>query len=274
MMGQFHRLRAILGQLNYQENNMNEDTNIVAGCLGRKAVQHDSRTLKLSNYLTTALAPPPPAKDWTAGQSNWGVMLNNSLGDCTIAGAAHAIQVWSKNSLTESTVTDADVLAAYEAWDGYNPANPATDNGGIELNVLNNWRNLGLAGHKLTAFASVTPSNQTEVQQAINLFGGVYIGVSLPITAQSQNIWDVDLTRGVQSEPGSWGGHCVFVVAYDQTGLTCITWGTLKKMTWAFWHNYCDEAYALFGQDWVNAKSMAPSGFDAEQLLADLSAIR
>ena len=246
--------------------------------LGRKAVKHDSRTLKLAQYLTPQLPPPPPEKNWTDGVLDWGMMLNNQLGCCTIAGAAHAIQIWSRNATTEITVGDNDVLLAYQMWDGYNPSDPSTDCGGIELDVLNNWRKTGLAGHKLNAFASVNVFNITEVQQAITLFGGVYVGLALPLTANYQlnnnQIWDVDLTAGNDNNPGSWGGHCVFVCAYDAVGPICITWGKLQQMTWAFWNKYCDEAYALFGTDWINTGGSAPSGFSADQLASDLSQIR
>src|SRR5215469_3634016 len=74
--------------------------------LGRKAIKTDSRTLALGNYLTPTLPPPPPAKDWTCGISDWGVMLNDKLGDCTIAGVGHAIQVWSACLGKEITVDD------------------------------------------------------------------------------------------------------------------------------------------------------------------------
>jgi hypothetical protein len=44
-------------------------------------------------------------------------------------------------------------------------------------------------------------------------------------------------------------------------------------MTTAFWNAYCNEAYALFGESWINSLGQAPSGFDAAQLAADLAAI-
>ena len=240
--------------------------------LGKLPPRLDPRTLKLAKYLAPGLPKPPAALDWTQGQqAGWGMMLNDELGDCTIAGAAHAIQLWSRQVMTEATVGDADVLAAYEQWTGYDPANPATDQGGVELDVLNDWRNKGLAGHKLLGYAAIDAANLDEVRQAINLFGGVYIGLDLPRTAQRQTVWDVDLSQGRDADEGTWGGHCVFVPAYDAAGFTCITWGAAKKMTTAFFTTYCDEAYALLGQDWLNMGGVAPSSFDAAQLMADLA---
>jgi hypothetical protein len=252
--------------------------------LGRKAIKTDSRTLVFGDYLTPALPPPPPAADWTQGIASWGMMLNGpnsgsiapeGLGDCTIAGRQHAIQVWSANLGTEITLSDADTLAAYEQWCGYVDGDPSTDNGGVELDVLADWKQKGgsLDGHSLLAFADPKVSNLTEVQQAINLFGGVYIGLSLPLTAQTQDVWDVVPRGGVRAKAGSWGGHCVFVPKYDRNGFTCITWGQQKTMTLAFWKKYCDEAHALLSPDWIAAQG-APSGFDLAQLQADLRVIK
>ena len=121
--------------------------------LGRKAIKTDSRTLALGRYLTPSLPPPPPAYDWTKGITAWGMMLNDTLGDCTIAGCGHAIQVWTANTGSMVTVPDATIESYYEKWDGYVPGNPSTDNGGIELDVLNDWQKQGFAGNTLMAFA-------------------------------------------------------------------------------------------------------------------------
>ena len=247
------------------------------GKLGRKAVKTDTRTLKLSYYLTPALPAPPPERDWTSGVTNWGMMLNDTLGDCTIAACAHAVQVWTAARLpsSEYTVADSVVLSAYEAWDGYDPNNHDTDQGGIELDVLTDWKANGLGDHGLEAFAAVNVKNQDEVKTAIDLFGGVYIGLSLPLSAQDQDVWDTaSNTPPDQRAPGSWGGHAVFVPAYDVSSLTCVTWGALKKMSWGFFNAYCDEAYALLGANWVQDAPNAPSGFDAAQLMADLALIK
>jgi hypothetical protein len=250
--------------------------------LGRKAIKTDSRTLRLASYLTPTLPPPPTACDWTRGRTDWGMMLNGpdpaepaypeGLGDCTIAGCAHAVQVWSANTTGEVTVPDSSILHYYEKWDGYKPQEPDTDQGGIELDVLNDWKKHKFANNALLAFADANAKNLTEIRQSIALFGGVYIGLSLPLTAQHQAVWDLVSPTG-DGEPNSWGGHCVFVPKYDENGFTCVTWGGLKTMTAAFWNAYCDEAHTLLGADWLTAKG-SPSGFDQEQLLADLQAIR
>jgi len=240
--------------------------------LGRKAIKTDTRTLKLARYLTPGLPPPPASADWTTGVTSWGMMLNDTLGDCTIAGVGHAIQVFTANTGTMLTVSNSTIVSYYQKWDGYVPGNPATDLGGCELDVLNGWQKQDFAGNVLTAFADPQPANLDQVRQSIALFGGVYIGLSLPLTAKTQDVWDVVRRGGAQAAPGSWGGHCVFVPKYDEQSFTCITWGQLKTMTVAFWQKYCDEAHALLAQSWLTAKG-SPSGFDQAQLEADLKAI-
>jgi hypothetical protein len=247
--------------------------------LGRRAVKQDSRTLRVGAYLTESLEAPPISVDWTKGVKSFGMMLNDTLGCCTIAGAGHADQIFTLNAGTESTVTDAVVQSYYSLWDGYVAGNAATDNGGVELDVLNAWQKQGFAGHALTAFADPKVTNAVEVRQAIALFGGVYIGVELPNSAQDQvgKVWDTAPWYSFESaayKAGSWGGHCVFVTGYDADGLTCITWGALQRMTWSFWNRYVDEAHALLSPDFLGANGLDPDGFDMAQLTADLALIK
>jgi hypothetical protein len=205
--------------------------------LGKRPRRHDSRTLKLARYLTSTLPPAPSRVDYTRGVTDWGMMLNDQLGCCTIAAAAHAVQAWTVNSGQEITIPDSAVLGAYEKWCGYNPADAATDQGGIELDVLNNWRQQAFDGHGLDAYVAVDLEDRNSkldtrnsavlprvsnddfrisaVATAIWLFGGAYIGVELPLTARNQDVWDVPANPGPDDEPGSWGGHAVYLVAYD-----------------------------------------------------------
>jgi hypothetical protein len=238
--------------------------------LGKHPAKIDSRTLRLGKYLAPNLPAPPVSVDWFKGKTSFGMMLNDTLGDCTIAGVAHAIQVWSLNTGIERTITDARVLFLYEKWDGYNPADPSTDQGGEELRVLNLWKKYGAGGVALKSYVDPNVLNFTEIKRSIQLFGGVYIGVQLPLSAQNQPIWTVVPDNGTGSTvPGSWGGHCVFVAAYDEEGLTCITWGATLKMTWDFWKTYVDEAHCLLSADWLTSKG-SPSGLNLAQLEADL----
>lgn len=221
--------------------------------LGKKPARHDERTLKLASYLKP-LPTPPTSCDYTKGVVDWGMMLNDTLGDCTIAGVGHAVQVWTLNRTGEVTVPDSVILQYYEQWDGYNPADSSTDQGGVELDVLNKWRKAGFDGHALLAYADLEIAKHEHVMQSVFIFGGLYIGLNLPLSAQNQSAWDV--VEGPDGEPGSWGGHAVFVPGYNPTGPFCITWGAIKQMTWKFWDKYVDEAHALLSADFANGDAV------------------
>jgi hypothetical protein len=238
--------------------------------LGKLPPRHDIRTLRLARY-TASLPPAPLSTDWSAKLTNLGMMANDALGDCTCAAIGHIIQTWTANNGDQVILSDADIVALYEQACDYDPSNPATDQGGVELDVLNYWRKNGVASHGLDGFAAVMTRDPSGMRDAVWLFGAAYVGLALPITAQSQDVWDVpNAPLTGDAAPGSWGGHAVPIIAYDGTGLLCITWGEIKRMTWAFWEAYGDEAYACLSKDWT-ARSGAPSGFAWDALEADLA---
>ena len=102
--------------------------------------------------------------------------------------------------------------------------------------------------------------------------GGLYLGVQLPQTAQSQDVWDWTGSLTGPARPGSWGGHAVDVVRYDADGVTVVTWGALKRVTWSFWDRYVDECYCIISTDFL-AQGKAPNGFELAALQADLALV-
>jgi hypothetical protein len=240
--------------------------------LGKRPAKHDSRTLQLANYTAKVAPAPPKHDDWEKKVHRWPMMMNDTVGDCTCACAGHMIEQWTTYSKTQLTPTDRQVIAVYSAITGYDPATGSNDDGAAILDVLNYWRNKGVAGHKIMAFATLDPSSRTEVEDSVFLFGNCYLGVQLPVSAQTQTVWAVPPggTAG-PGAPGSWGGHAIPVVAYDQRGLTVVTWGALQRMTWGFLYAYCDEAYAVLSQDWISQTTdLAASGFNLAALRSDL----
>jgi hypothetical protein len=58
--------------------------------LGKRPKRHDPRTLKLARYMTGTLPPAPSQVDYAHGIADWGMMLNDKLGCCTIPPSSHA----------------------------------------------------------------------------------------------------------------------------------------------------------------------------------------
>lgn len=241
--------------------------------LGKLPARIDARTFKLQAYAA-ALPSAPEKCDRTASITNLGTMANDSIGDCTCAAAGHMIQAWTAEDGSQVIIPDESIINMYEAVSGYRPDNPTSDNGAIVLDVLNNWRKAGLDGHRLGAYAALRLKNRAEVKQAIYYFGGAYTGLLLPLSAQSQKLWSLT-PQGLEGTgaPASWGGHAVPLVAYDEIGPICITWGSYMQMTWEFYDAYCEEAYACFSTDIVGADDKSPEGFNAAQLQSDLQKI-
>lgn len=244
--------------------------------LGRAPVRHDERTLMFAKYLDTAVVlPTVPRTQTVPTVRSWPMYLNDRLGDCTIAAGAHMIQSWSKEAKRPLTPLEADVAYAY--WQTGTPPHETgwpgavTDDGRVELDVLNYWRHTGIGGDKIEAYAAVDPTDHAAMKAAIWLFGGVYVGIALPKSAQKQASWKV--VTGPDSRPGSWGGHAVPLLGYTSAQATCVTWGQKVRMTWEFIDDYCEEAYAIISRDFLTAAGKTSDGFDLTQLHADLAAI-
>lgn len=242
--------------------------------LGKLASRHDRRTLPYDRYST--ILPNVPAEvSWMVKVRGWPMYGNDVLGDCTIAAVGHQIEQWSLYAGAPFLPTEASILSAYEAVGGYVPGDPTTDNGCVILDVLNYWRKTGIAGHKILAYVKLDTTNLDAIREAIYLFGNVYMGVQLPLSAQGAGDWTVP-PGGDETNfgtPGSWGGHAIPIVAMSPETLTVVTWGMTLKMSHNFFRDYCDEAYAVLSQDWIDARGLAPSQFDLAQLQADLLAV-
>lgn len=261
---------------------------VIAGLrLGKDRPREDPRTLRLARYLDVAavagLPQYPASYDLSPAVSDWPMYLNDRLGDCAIAGPAHMVEGWTANVAAilaavgkpgaPVRLTDADVQAAYSAVGGYRPGDPSTDNGCNMLDVLNYWRTTGLGGRKIQAYAAVDLHNHAEVKAALWLFGGLYLGLGLPVSAQAQvgKRWTEPASKRGNGAPYSWGGHAVNLVAHNRAGTTAVTWGAKQPMTWGFLDAYADEGYVVFSPgDWLTPDGKSPAGFASAALLADL----
>jgi len=220
---------------------------------GKPKAIKDPRSFKVTDYLAMHQLQIPDAHDWTAvKKSEWGVFGNDTLENCTCAAAGHMIKCWTANAGAEFEITDEAILNTYIALSKYNPITHENAEGVYMIDALKYWRKKGIDQHRIRVFATVPPDRREIVKASIYLFGGIYVGLLLPLSSKHQEIWEVKpggLTG--DNEPYSLGGHAVAILAYDEEYLTCITLGEEKKMTWDFWESYNDEAYAIITQDFM-----------------------
>jgi hypothetical protein len=233
-------------------------------------VVEDPRTALFKRYLARAAALPAVPK--TVAVTNkvpaYPMFGNDRYGDCTCASRGHALLADSTRGGSPVQVTDADVLALYAKVNG------GRDEGAYMLDVLNELRRSGLGGHTIGAFVKADLRNWDHIKLGMRLFGGLYLGVALPVTAQRQAVWTVegDAKTG-DSAPGSWGGHAIWVGWATDSSASCVTWAEKKKMTRQFVQTYGDEAYFVIAPEWLGPDAKSPQGFNTAQLEADLGLI-
>jgi hypothetical protein len=240
--------------------------------LGKLPARTDARTLSFAKYVDRGAIPRPPDRlDLASTVREWPLYANDRLGDSALAAAAHMVEAWTAAAAGKpEIVAEAAVVDAFEQ---VKVADPTTgEEGAYELDVLKLWRTAGLDGHKIGAFAAVPVHDHRLVRTAASLFGGLYVGIALPLTAQEQQVWDWTKSLSGEAAPGSWGGHAVDVVGYGPDGLAVVTWGRARSMTWAFWDRYVDEAYCVISQELVEGGE-GPAGFDLHALREDLERI-
>lgn len=188
---------------------------------------------------------------------------------------AHLVQAWTSMNGSEYEIPEDDVVEAYKKVSGYDGVSPATDVGCVMLDAMRFWRSSGVGGHKILAYVKIDPKNRLETEVAINLFGGIAVGVEMPMASKTQGIWDIAPPNKWDEtyRPGSWGGHAMACVGYSRTVVTLVSWGRPRVATHEWLAAYADEAYACISEDWVTRTKLAPNGFDIATLERNLAAL-
>lgn len=245
--------------------------------LGKKPARHGAVQLCLSDYVDMSLLPKPPAE---FGHENligtaWGMLGNDTWGDCAWAGAAHETMLWTRAAGKPVQFTTENVLADYGACTGFDPSKPDTDQGSDMQEAASYRLKTGIidaAGcrHKVAAYAAIRTGDIELMLRAAYCFEAVAIGIMMPDSAMDQfndgKPWSV--------VPGSKieGGHYVPIVARRGGHFIVSTWGALQPVEDDFIRQNNDETIVFFSQDMLNGTKTL-DGFDAEQLMRDLKLV-
>ena len=218
----------------------------------------------LHTYFDGHTLPVAPVKCTYAMKVLYPLALNGTYGDCVVAGWVHLAQAVAQEiGDTYSYPGDPAVKATYFNLTG------GADTGLVESTFLQKASQAPILESQVEAFAPIDHTDLAEVKSTIYTFGGVFLGVDLPQSAEHQF-------------PGNWtvvpgspiiGGHCVIGIGYDEEGIYLVTWGAIIHATWAWFSTYCDEAYAVLTSDQV-AKGHGPlKQLDIARLKADIAAL-
>lgn len=231
--------------------------------LGRLAATRPYGLSDLATYAVGKL-PAPPASVAVPNVA-YPMDGNDQYGDCTMAGVAHLIAAWDAEVAQSDPVpTSTQVVETYFTLTG------GADSGLNEANVLATWHRTGLFGAQIAGYAPVRPADIVALHQTIAFYGGAYLGIVCPESAQEQfeahEPWTYEPSSPVE------GGHCIVALGYTSSAVLCATWGGIAEVTYPFLAHYLEEAWAIIPHQFVEAKGGA-LGIDLASLQADLAAI-
>lgn len=249
--------------------------------LGKKPARPGAVKFKFANYVDKSKLPTPPKSfGHVKLPSPWGMLANDQVGDCVIAGAAHETMAWNyMGSGTVPRFTDESILRIYSELTGYNPSDPNSDQGTDMSAAADYRRRTGIPDadgkiHKIDSYLDLSAGDVDNLVLGAYL-GGVGVGLMLPDDADKMfdngQVWD--MKAGFKANPDN--GHYVPVLGRNSAGnLLLITWGRLHAMTPRFYEMCSDEAIAYLSLESIaEATSKNPEGFDIATLRKDLAAL-
>lgn len=235
--------------------------------LGRLAPKFNPRTLRFRHFLTGEL-PSPATKvyrEYKTPEEAKQMYGNDQYGDCVWAMMANMVILATCHTGQVVIPTLEEVLGAYSAVTGFDPATGANDNGTSVTDALEYMRTTGLGGHKILAWAAIDPRYLMHRQLGCDFFGATLVGVNLPASAQKQfgnSAWEVVPQDFIE------GGHAILRPGYGRLGDDYVTWAKWDQKASAAWSQaYVEEEYVVITQDWLDTVThKTPGGLDLDAL--------
>lgn len=251
---------------------------LLIGKLGRQPFEVDDRDLMAVDFLDLERPRVPLDRSWdTFTTGRIPEFLNRELGCCVVSGIAHSLRVCSAAAGHQIVVSDDDILEAYKAISGYVPGRPETDKGATCRAGLKHAFNVGIGGHKLAAYYRIKTDDYRADQArlaALEISGSVYGGYDLPLSAKSQDVWDVP--EGGPVGPGlprSWGGHAMPYSTQGPFTRKVKTWGRDQLITGHFDRTYGAEHWLLVWQAWLDETGQTPAGLDWDKTIEAVKSV-
>jgi len=239
---------------------------------GLQPYREDSIQMKFGAYLVDAHLPtlpkmfghvtniPPQAAGTDIRQ--WGMLGNDTYGDCVMAGAAHETMLWA-----QATGKPVPYFTTPVITQQYFGLTGGGDDG-LDITVAAQWRrDHGLQDahgriHKIKAYTEI--DSVDDLLMAAYLFGSCGLGVQMPDSAErafrAGHIWD-DITGA----PG--GGHYMPVMGVNHNGhIVLNTWNNIQAATRQWVEHYMMVGVAYFSEDYLLANGVTPEAINVAAL--------
>lgn len=250
------------------------------GKLGKQAPKRHLKLPALGDFLDKATTwPAVPAQGWefAVNAADWGMLGNDTVGNCAEAGILHLVQAQSANAGIPLHSTTGQAVALYSAVTGYNPSDPSTDQGTALTDLLtyiqkNGLEMLDVNGKTVTVevvgSASLDISSISQMRYASYALGGAYLGINCPEQCEED-------TSNWNFGPGLpiAGGHCIPRVGEGAAGGKIVSWGMVIPFSNPFWASYGDEGYVVLTKAFLNAQGKSPSGLDLDGLVSAMKTV-
>ena len=216
------------------------------------------------------MAYPPVCSWWRP--IDFGMLGNDTVGDCVIAWMLHQIMIWNSvaHAGTPVSFTTDQAIQLYSAIAGYVPGNESTDQGTDPNAALAYWQQAGLFGHQIAGYVNLDVTNIDQLKFAINTFGGIGFSTNVP-----RYIMDVPGGQSWSVYPGAdisnVGQHQVGILGYGRNGFRENCWDTTNTLNAEFIGAFGLGAQAVVSEEWLKQSGTSPSGLDLQGLLADLA---
>ena len=231
--------------------------------LGRMPNRSDVRALMFSEFVKASAPDPPKRTNFWKRRTPFPIKHFGNLqyGNCTRAKQAIAHMRMERIETRQTPkISDDEVIRVYKEmcvrWYGSD-----ADEGAYEVDALSDWRNPDYTfrdtkSRPLTidAYTRVDAFDHFQVKQAIALAGAHGIAVCLNLPKRFSyidppNDWDFPAGSTLTGElvPGSWGGHSMWAVDYDEVGIWLAhTWNIPnQRITWEAAAFYMDEVHVV-----------------------------
>ena len=241
--------------------------------------------LRLASFLSPTVPPHPAEEDYLATLTNWQMLGNDVVGDCNAVTWANLRRLVTATLATENYPTQAQVWQFYETQNpSFDPTGTKETNGpgsshdqGMDVQTGLEYLHStgGPDGVKAVAFAKVDHTNMDEVQAALAIFGGLWLGVQV-LVANQQEFAEGKPWTDVPGSPID-GGHAILGGGYG-SDIKFITWGKETEFDPSFWNGaeqgnpLVEEAWVVIWPEHLGSKSFA-EGVDPVQLAADYQAL-